>query len=96
MTTPVANPAQVTELPSSTTVRLPAEDGQVRTDQGVRTYPPADYRLVIEQDKASGTFIYKTLDRRTGEVVQQFPREEVLRLHEDPGYAPGDVIETRS
>ena len=56
----------------------------------------ADLRLVIEEDQQSGTFIYKTLDRRTGEVVKQFPREEVVRLKEAPGYVPGDVIDSRS
>ena len=56
----------------------------------------ADLRLVIEEDQHSGTFIYKTLDRRTGEVVKQFPREEVVRLKETPDYAPGDVIDSRS
>ncbi|HYF21852.1 MAG TPA: hypothetical protein VD929_00495 [Caulobacteraceae bacterium] len=54
----------------------------------------ADYRLVIEEDPEAGTFVYKTLDRRTGEVVRQAPREEVLRLREDPAYAAGGVITT--
>lgn len=52
----------------------------------------ADLRLVIEEDQVSGTFVYKTLDRRTGEVVKQLPREEVVRLRDTPGYEPGDVI----
>lgn len=54
----------------------------------------ADLRLVIEEDQQSGTFIYKTLDRRTGEVVKQLPREEVVRLKETPSYEPGDVIDS--
>ena len=56
----------------------------------------ADLRLVIEEDQVSGTFVYKTLDRRTGEIVKQFPREEVVRLKDSPGYAPGDVIDSHS
>lgn len=56
----------------------------------------ADLRLVIEEDQGSGTFIYKTLDRRTGEVVKQLPREEVMRLKETPDYEPGDVIDALS
>lgn len=56
----------------------------------------ADLRLVIEEDETSGTFIYKTLDRRTGEVVKQLPREEVVRLKDTPQYAPGDVIDSHS
>ena len=56
---------------------------------------PAEFRLVIEED-SSGSFVYKTLDRRTGEVVNQFPREQVLRLKEAPGYAPGRVFNGKS
>lgn len=56
----------------------------------------ADLRLVIEEDDVSGSFVYKVFDRRTGEVVQQFPREEVLRLKDDPAYAPGQVFDAQS
>lgn len=56
----------------------------------------ADLRLIIEEDQASGTFVYKTLDRRTGEVVRQLPREEVVRLKDTPGYEPGGVIDAHS
>lgn len=56
----------------------------------------ADLRLVIEEDQVSGTFVYKTLDRRTGEIVRQLPREEVVRLKDVAGYAPGDVIDAHT
>ena len=56
----------------------------------------ADLRLIIEEDQASGTFVYKTLDRRTGEIVKQFPREQVMRLKDTQGYVPGDVIDAHS
>jgi flagellar protein FlaG len=56
----------------------------------------ADFRLVIEEDPETGTFVYKTLDRRTGEVVNQFPREQVLRLRDTEGYTPGIVFNGQS
>jgi flagellar protein FlaG len=56
----------------------------------------ADLRLVIEEDRASGTYVYKTVNRRTGEVVQQFPREEVLRMRETDAYLAGGVIRTKA
>ncbi len=56
----------------------------------------ADLRLVIEEDEQSGAIVYKTLDRRTGEVVRQLPREEVLRLKDDPAYDPGDIVDAKS
>lgn len=54
---------------------------------------PGDLRLVIEQDDDSGEYIYKTVDRRTGETLQQFPREQILKLREEPHYASGDVFD---
>lgn len=71
-------------------------------DRATAPQPPlasrqnADLRLIIEEDQATGTFVYKTLDRRTGEIVKQFPREQVMRLRETPGYEPGDVIDAQS
>ena len=56
----------------------------------------ADLRLVIEEDQASGTYVYKTINRRTGEVVLQLPRAEVLKLREDVTYAAGAVIRTKA
>jgi flagellar protein FlaG len=54
----------------------------------------ARYKLVIEQGARKGVFIYKVLDRETGEVVRQLPREEVIRLKDQNGYAAGAVIDT--
>ena len=53
---------------------------------------PADLRLVIEDDQAAGCFVYKTVDWRTGKVVQQLPREAIVRMRESDGYAAGAVI----
>lgn len=37
-----------------------------------------DLRLSISFDKAVGRFIYRGLDRETGEVKREFPPEELL------------------
>ena len=39
-------------------------------------------RLAIEEDQGTGDFIYKIVDKDSGEVIQQFPREELLRRAE--------------
>jgi flagellar protein FlaG len=57
---------------------------------------PVEMRLVIEQDPATGSYVYKTIDRATGEVLQQLPRAEVLKLKEDIGYAAGRIIRTEA
>lgn len=55
-----------------------------------------DLRLVIEENAATGTFIYKTIDRRTGEVVSQLPREDVLKMQQSDGYEAGAVVKTQA
>jgi flagellar protein FlaG len=67
----------------------PAEPSQP-VDDGPQ---PGDLRLVIEQNDDTGDYIYKTVDRRTGETLQQFPREQVLKLREETGYASGVVFD---
>lgn len=54
----------------------------------------ARYRLVIEQGSRAGSFVYKTLDRETGEVVRQLPSEEVLKMRQRDDYGVGAVINT--
>ena len=71
-------------------------DGGAPAERQVPIKDPADLRLIIEEDPASGAYIYKTINRRTGEVVQQFPRQEVLRLREETGYVAGVVIRTKA
>ncbi|MEO8113465.1 MAG: flagellar protein FlaG [Phenylobacterium sp.] len=72
------------------------EPGQEGPEDAATALDPADLRLIIEEDKASGTYIYKTIDRRTGEVVLQLPREQVLRLREEAEYVAGVVIRTKA
>ena len=57
---------------------------------------PVDLRLIIEEDKASGSYIYKTVNRVTGEVIQQLPREEVLRMRDGSSYVAGVVVRTKA
>ncbi len=58
--------------------------------------PTANTHLVIEKDDVSGGFIYKSIDRETGEVLQQFPREEVLRAIARARAAEGQIIDTEA
>ncbi len=51
-----------------------------------------DLGLEIQDDQAAGAYVYKTIDRRTGAVVSQWPTEQLLRLREAPSYAAGSLI----
>ncbi|WP_397414355.1 hypothetical protein [Phenylobacterium sp.] len=53
---------------------------------------PGAMRLVIEKDSQTGDFVYKTVNRLTGEVVLQLPRAEVLRMRGLADYAAGTVF----
>ncbi|CAN7177574.1 hypothetical protein LJR225_000405 [Phenylobacterium sp. LjRoot225] len=65
--------------------------------KGVAAAPEeVDLRLEIVEDQVSGTYVYKTVNRRTGEVVQQYPREEILRLRDAAAYQVGEVIRTKA
>lgn len=57
---------------------------------------PVEMRLVIEMDQASGSFVYKTINRLTGEVILQLPRAEVLKMRDGGGYQAGAVIQTKA
>lgn len=85
----------------STSLNQSSTPGQPVSVEPRDTPPPVkhfadDYRLVIERDEGTGSYIYKTLDRSTGEVINQFPREEVLKLRDDPVYQAGQVIVTKA
>jgi len=81
----------------------PSEPPVEKVDQPAKSEPlvakgpdPAEMRLVIEMDQGSGSFVYKTINRLTGEVVLQLPREEVLKLRDGGQYAAGAVIQTKA
>jgi flagellar protein FlaG len=57
---------------------------------------PADMRLVIEEDKATNSYVYKTVDRLTGKVIQQLPREQILQLREQLDYEAGKVVRAKA
>ncbi len=56
----------------------------------------ANVRLVIEKNEVSGGYIYKSIDGNTGEVIQQFPREEILRVIAASRAAEGMIIDTEA
>jgi hypothetical protein len=55
----------------------------------------ADQRLVIREGLEDGLFIYTILDRASGKVMAQIPREDVAQLANQPGYEAGQVVDTK-
>jgi len=79
-----AQPAQATKPVGSETSQAPSTpiDSQ------------ADLRLVIEDDKAAGSYVYKMINPVTGKVISQIPREQLLKMREDPDYTPGSIVKS--
>lgn len=55
----------------------------------------ADTRLVIQEGTMAGLFIYTILDRASGQVMLQIPREDLAQLAARPDYEAGQVIDTK-
>jgi flagellar protein FlaG len=84
-------------VPDVTPAQAPQPPAQGQgTSQTPSNESAADLRLVIEDDKAAGSYVYVTINSVTGKVVSQIPREQLLKMREDPGYKPGSVIDSRS
>jgi flagellar protein FlaG len=56
----------------------------------------ANTHLVIEKDDVNGGFVYKSIDRETGEVIKQFPREDVLKAIARAKAAEGQILDTKA
>ena len=95
-TAPISGPSPETATPAqSAPAPTPANPG---TSQAPATQVDndVDLRLVIEDDKAAGSYVYVTINSVTGKVVSQIPREQLLKMREDPGYKPGSIIDQSS
>ena len=71
-------------------------DNRTSASRPVQGPDLVDMRLIIEEDKASNSYVYKTVNRLTGEVIQQLPRETVLQLREQLNYEAGDVVRAKA
>ncbi len=48
----------------------------------IRRSLPSNSKLQIEQDRDTGTFIYRSVDPETGEILRQWPPEQLLKMRE--------------
>jgi uncharacterized FlaG/YvyC family protein len=55
---------------------------QAAMDKLIRKGMPSNSKLQIDQDKETGTFIYRSVNPDTGEVIQQWPPEQLLKLRD--------------
>lgn len=55
--------------------------------------PKAGHRLVIQQDRDTGEWIYIVTDRDTGAIIARISREEVARLGLKADYTAGALVQ---
>jgi uncharacterized FlaG/YvyC family protein len=60
--------------------RVAALQGAV--EKLIRKSLPPNSKLQIDQDKSSGTFIYRSVNPETGEIIRQWPPEKLLELRD--------------
>lgn len=58
------------------------------------TPPEYTLRLTMDKDPHTGDWVYKAIDRYTGKVVRQLPRQELLDMKRNGTYKAGSVIKT--
>lgn len=90
MTEPISSVSAVTSInPDAASVEVPP----AKAPSALEGNDNASQRLVIEA-VGQNRFVYKVMDRVTGEVIRQLPREEVEKLITDPAYRQGGVVST--
>ena len=82
--------AAVQAVPAQTTGLSLADKRQQQVEHA------EDYRLVIEEGPRRGSFVYKTIDRTTGELIRQYPREALVKMTQDASYKSGTVANTKA
>ncbi len=58
--------------------------------------PYYQLRLTVDKDPNTGGWVYKAIDRYTGEVVSQLPHESVMEMRKSQEYQAGSVIRTEA
>ena len=73
-----------------------ASDAAKLLEDKINTFAPEIFgqssRLSIEADEATGHFVYKKVDKQTGEVLSQWPEEDLMRMLEFLNEAEGLVV----
>ena len=58
--------------------------------------PNSGHRLVIQQDRETGEWIYTVTDRDTGELIARISREDVAKLGLKADYAAGTLVKAKA
>ena len=68
-----------------------ASEGKTAHDAAPPTEPAT--RLLVEPGKGAEGFVYKLVDRTTGQILSEFPREAAKTLAQSQQYQAGAVLD---
>lgn len=73
------------------------DDGGGTATGGHKGPPPYyELQLTIDKDPNTGGWVYKAVDRSTGEVVRQMPQESIQEMQRSDAYHAGSVIDSEA
>ena len=93
--TPSAAPAAQdtqTDLPPDQKVQAL----QSAVEKLIRSSMPSNAKLVINQDKKTGTYIYQSVDPQSGKVIYQWPPEALIKLHDSMQAMEGMLVDHKA
>ncbi len=99
---PDASQIKPVEAPKEVAPAAPSgkssNDSDTSSSTGKDKSPPPYYqlRLTVDKDPNTGTWIYKAINRDTGEVVSELPQQSLLEMKNSQGYQAGSVITTQA
>jgi flagellar protein FlaG len=56
---------------------------------------PSNSKLQIDHDAATGTYIYRAINPETGEVISQYPPEQLVKLREYLAEVEGLLVDKK-
>jgi len=56
---------------------------------------PSNTKLRIDHDKETGTYIYRAIDPETGQVISQYPPEQIVKLREYLAEMEGMLVDKK-
>ncbi|WP_031229846.1 flagellar protein FlaG [Asticcacaulis sp. YBE204] len=91
---PIESVKPVKEVAPADTGNKTGTESDLSNKAKSESQPAYMLKLTIEQDPDSGEFIYRAIDRYTGEVVRQFPQKELMGMRESKAYQAGTLLKT--
>ena len=69
---------------------------QAAVEKLIKKSLPSNSKLQVEKDKELGTFVYRSIDADTGEVIRQWPAEKLLEMREYLKEMEGLLVDTKA